>query len=513
MPYQINRYNGQPLVTVDEGTLSNEKTTLRLVGKNYAGYGDIQNENFVFLTENFSNTAPPPNALSGQIWYDSASRKLKFWDAARWRSTGGAEIGPTEPTGLTVGDFWWNTSSNQLYTYDGVSQFVLIGPQAVPGAGQTLWESLSVLDDQNNRHVIMRALIDDKATHIISKDSFNLSPVNPIVGFSFIKQGMTLVDTNTNGSTTSSFRHWGTASDSDRLGTHLASEYVFSLNAIFQGTASFDDSGFTVGNDGDLAVFVDGGTIPTIQNLQSNLIKFIIKDGLTSKNTMQIVGGAVDPGITDTYDLGEPTLRWRNIYARDIYADNFHGNLIGNISGIAAKADTLKYARASTVDKYRIATDENTGDTIVARDSSGNFSANVIDAIATRARYADLAEKYEADTEYEPGTVVVFGGDKEITVTTQIGDHRVAGVVSTNPAYIMNVSAETEGYLPVALRGKVPVKVIGTVTKGDVLVASSTSGYAVSGGNGESYSSHAVFAKALENKDDSEPGVVMAVVV
>ncbi len=67
MPYQIDRYNGTPLVTVDDGTISNEKTTLKLVGKNYAGYGEIQNENFVFLTENFANAAPPANVLSGQV--------------------------------------------------------------------------------------------------------------------------------------------------------------------------------------------------------------------------------------------------------------------------------------------------------------------------------------------------------------------------------------------------------------------------------------------------------------
>ena len=141
MPYQINLYNGTPLVTVEDGTTSNKSTTLTLVGKNYAGYGEIQNENFVYLLENFSGTNSPPSPLKGQIWFDSNNKKLKFWDATSWRTTGGAEIGPTAPIGLTTGDFWWNTDSQQLYAYDGVSSFVLIGPQAVPGAGATEWLS------------------------------------------------------------------------------------------------------------------------------------------------------------------------------------------------------------------------------------------------------------------------------------------------------------------------------------------------------------------------------------
>jgi hypothetical protein len=521
MPYQIDRYNGTPLVTVDDGTISNEKTSLKLVGKNYAGYGEIQNENFVFLTENFANAAPPANYLSGQIWFDSFNRKLKFNDGNQWRTTGGAEIGPTPPTGLTTGDFWWNTTSKQLYSYDGISEFVLIGPQAVPGAGDTLLESVSVLDIEGNRHAIIKALVDGTCIYIFSKDTFILdSIINPITGFSYIRSGLTLVDTNTSGQTLTSYRHWGTASDSDRLGSKLASDYVLSLNAVFQGTATFDDSGFTVGNDGDLAVFINGGTIPTIQNLQSNKISFKIKDSLVTKETMQVLGGAVDPGLDNTYDLGEPSLRWRRIYGVDFYGGTFHGAVDGDINGIAAKAKKLYFANAfntapneSDPLKYVSATDLNETNTIVARDYNGNFAANIIDATATRARYADLAEKYEADSNYEPGTVVVFGGEKEITVTTELGDYRVAGVVSTNPAYIMNVSSETEEFLPIALRGKVPVKVVGRVKKGDVLVTSGVPGHAVSVDDAHQVSAAAIVAKALEDKFTDEAGIVMAVIV
>ena len=114
--------------------------------------------------------------------------------------------------------------------------------------------------------------------------------------------------------------------------------------------------------------------------------------------------------------------------------------------------------------------------------------------VSTSAQYADLAENYIADAVYEPGTVVVFGGDAEITVTAEFADTRVAGAISTNPAYLMNSEA---GGLAVALRGRVPCKVVGPVTKGDLLVTSTTPGHAQSVGNDKQYGP-AVFAKSLD---------------
>jgi hypothetical protein len=134
---------------------------------------------------------------------------------------------------------------------------------------------------------------------------------------------------------------------------------------------------------------------------------------------------------------------------------------------------------------------------------------NTIFAQATSAQYADLAEKYESDADYAPGTVVVFGGDKEITVTDQAGDERVAGVVSTEPAYLMNSAAAG---LPVALRGKVPVRVTGSVTKGDSLITSTTTGAAQSVGRSREYA-QAVFAKALETNTDTNEKVILAVIL
>jgi hypothetical protein len=134
---------------------------------------------------------------------------------------------------------------------------------------------------------------------------------------------------------------------------------------------------------------------------------------------------------------------------------------------------------------------------------------NTVFAKATSAEYADLAEKYVSDADYVPGTVVVFGGEKEITITDQAGDERVAGVVSTDPAYLMNSAVDG---LPVALRGKVPVRVIGPVTKGDSLITSTTTGAAQSVGRSREYA-QAVFAKALETNTDTNEKVILAVIL
>jgi len=120
-----------------------------------------------------------------------------------------------------------------------------------------------------------------------------------------------------------------------------------------------------------------------------------------------------------------------------------------------------------------------------------------------------LAENYLADATYEEGTVLVFGGDEEVTVTNSKGNTRVAGVVSTNPAHLMNSNLEGEHVTAIALQGRVPCKVLGKVAKGDMLVTSAIPGYAIvnnSPGVGT------VIGKAVGAKDDEGKGTVEVVV-
>jgi hypothetical protein len=119
-----------------------------------------------------------------------------------------------------------------------------------------------------------------------------------------------------------------------------------------------------------------------------------------------------------------------------------------------------------------------------------------------------LAERYKADGNYDPGTVVSFGGDEEVTVAREFMDRRIAGVISTNPAYLMN---DVEGAgLPVALQGRVPCKVVGKIRKGDILVAS---GMVPGVATAEEHPAlGSVIGKALENYDSQTIGLIEVVV-
>ena len=129
-------------------------------------------------------------------------------------------------------------------------------------------------------------------------------------------------------------------------------------------------------------------------------------------------------------------------------------------------------------------------------------------ASTLQATYADLAEYYEGDKEYESGTVLVFGGDKEVTTTDQMNDIRSAGVVTTNPAYTMNAD-QTGIKVCIALAGRVPCKVVGRVKKGDMLTTSATPGYAV---RVTTPTLGSIIGKALEDKDYGEAGVIQVAV-
>jgi len=156
------------------------------------------------------------------------------------------------------------------------------------------------------------------------------------------------------------------------------------------------------------------------------------------------------------------------------------------------------------------ATNANTGSTIVFRDGSGNFSAGVITATTTAARYADLAERYTADADYEPGTVLVFGGEAEVTQSGNKYDKRIAGIVSTDPAFLMNESLE-DG-ISVGLVGRLPCKVVGEIRKGDLMVSSATPGHAEAWRDESNPPAGSVIGKALENKTGASTDVIEVVV-
>tara|TARA_B100001057_G_scaffold160630_1_gene161248 strand:- start:2096 stop:3463 length:1368 start_codon:yes stop_codon:yes gene_type:complete len=144
----------------------------------------------------------------------------------------------------------------------------------------------------------------------------------------------------------------------------------------------------------------------------------------------------------------------------------------------------------------------NTASKLVQRDASGNFAANVATLTATAARYADLAERYEADKKYDAGTVMIIGGDKEVMSSKEKCDHRVIGIVSTAPAVMMNSDAGNDDTHPyIAIAGRVPCKVVGPVYKGDILMTSDEEGHAK---KADGKPCGEMIGKALEDHDVAE---------
>jgi cytoskeletal protein CcmA (bactofilin family) len=176
------------------------------------------------------------------------------------------------------------------------------------------------------------------------------------------------------------------------------------------------------------------------------------------------------------------------------------GNVIGNVTGSASLNLLLSGGSLSGT----LTTQSIIPDTDATYDiGSSTKGYNTVHAKATSAQYADLAEIYETDSEYEVGTVVIFGGEKEITVSSMGADPRVAGVISGDPAYLMNSKATGQA---VALQGKVPCKVMGQISKGDMLVTHSQHpGVARKGTNP---SMGTVIGKALEEYNSTDIGTI-----
>jgi hypothetical protein len=501
MPYTINLTNGNVLTTVADGTVDNT-TSLSLVGKNYAGYGVVQNENYVYMLENFANTTAPLRPISGQIWYDSGNKKLKFYDGSnggQWKIASGASTSSVQPSNQTAGDFWWDTVNEQLYTFNG-STYTLIGPQ-VAGANQTQMVSKTVLDTSGISYAIIEAITNGVTTFIISTNAqpFLLGTNYQISGFDWIHPGVTLAGTTGYstpsdktiptppagyGISTGTYRFYGTATNSEKLGGYTSADFVLNVGTpSFANQVAFGNAGFTVGLPvRELYVSINGLGNPVIQTQTDTMVfETTVPSGTGAQiSPLTLNGTDILPGQTLVSNIGSQTLQYNTIWAQ-----NFKG---GN-ADVAKSLLVGVTARYPTVDSPG----NGTPNTIVVRDSSGNVNATNFNGVATTAKYADLAEKYLPDATYEPGTVMVVGGSAEVTASTD-GDFAI-GAVSTNPAYMMN--SELEGGVYVALKGRVPVKVSGAISKGQQLVPTNHgAGIAAPAG------AFNVFAVALEDNDN-----------
>ena len=333
MAYQIDKYNGTFLVSIEDQTLNTTATDLRIVGRNYAGWGEIHNENFVHLLENFASASAPTRSLEGQIWYDAQNKKIKFFDGSNYRVVGGAEVSASAPPLPSTGDFWFNSTEKRLYTWDG-SNYNLIGPPVESEIGDTLTEAQIVKDQSNTDRPILKIIVGSEIIGILSSTEFILnSIINPIAGFTKINKGFTLVNLGVDGfATTSDHRFWGTASNTVRFAGLPVEEFLRANNVVFPTQVRFGDNGFVLGDQNDLRIRVINGNEPVIENQLDGSIYFRISAaGSDIRDVALVRGDGFLPGRNETYDLGKPAIRWNEVNAKTMRADTFYGKLIGTL--------------------------------------------------------------------------------------------------------------------------------------------------------------------------------------
>ena len=490
MAYTINLTDGSIFATIADGTI-NTSSSMILVGKNYAGYGEFLDENFIRLLENGANTTAPGAPLIGQLWWDKSTNTMKVYTGATFKTISSATASGTAPTNNVVGDLWWDTTNGQLNAWNGAS-FTLIGPSSTSTQGTSGAIVATINDTGGTPHVVIQLWTQNVIVGMISKDSAFVpqTAVAGSWGITQIKPGFTLNPSVTNN------LYNGTAEKAQQLtdgvSNYSPSDFLSSVaNDTTSGTLGIlNDTGLTVGADQDAKISVNVSTSAvTLQNQTADAnLEIAVNDGGTP-TTVMLVNGA-------TSVVSFPAAAGVSVTGNITVAGN-----------ITATGGTVSFGTGNVAIGNLINNNSNG----VGNLGSSTRYFNTVFALATSAQYADVAERFAADDTYLAGTVVEIGGPAEVTMSVQELSENVFGVISSRAAYLMNSGAGTdETHPPIAMTGRVPVRVTGSVKKGDRLV-SAGNGLARSAQPGEANSFN-VIGRALADKNDISEGLVEAIV-
>ena len=331
MSYRINKTDGTLLVNLIDGRIDRDTADISLFGKNVTSFGELLNENFVKLTENFANNAPPPNPLRGQLWFDTAQNRMKVFDGAQFKSTDTTTVSSSMPI-MTAGDLWVDSRNRQLYFSDGI-QTQLVGPLYTASQGETGFKVETAFDVSGNPKTIAKLLIGGSLVAIFSKEEF--TPNATQVGFSGnIKKGINLSSFYTD------FRFYGQADSAatitDAQGNLLNITNFYNVSQDTTVTGSLyirNNSGLRVGTNSN----------HTIQQLNNNMVaqnnvanqNYSIR---VTKNT-----GTVDAIFVNTASSRVGIFRSNPQYTLDVSGDmRVTGNLIVGGESVSLQVSNLE---------------------------------------------------------------------------------------------------------------------------------------------------------------------------
>ena len=591
MAYTINLTDGNVFATIADGTV-NTSSSMILVGKNYAGYGEFLDENFIHLLENGSNTTAPSAPLTGQLWWDKTNSLLKVYNGTIFKTISAATSSSTAPTSNVQGDLWYDTVNQQLKVWTGAA-FIVVGPAFSSSQGTTGAIPETINDSSASPHFVTSLYVNNTRVAIVSKDA-TFTPAAPInADFPSIFNGITLYNSGSpvfgGSATNAQLLDNLDSTDFMRATANTATSGTLRINndlGLFVGTGNAAVISET-GNDGVVRSDISGGNLVIQSNVGGTLFDvaralgasgtFAVSNAATVGTTLTVTGNITGANLnTGAQVVATGNVTGGNIVTAGLItaagaitstANVTGGNLrtgglvsaTGNITSAANIAGTFFIGNGSqltglslgvSVTKFVNGTSEgNIGD------SGGNINFNVagtsnvavftttggvftglttpsiaksgtnavgnigssanyfnrVFATATTALYADVAERFASDEVMEPGTVVELGGTKEITRATNDLSEQVFGVISTNPAFMMNGGAgEDDTHPAVAMTGRVPVKVVGCIRKGDRLV-SAGDGVARAAQPGEATAFN-VIGRSLVDKLTPESGTIEAIV-
>lgn len=302
MSYRLNRTDGTLLTDLIDGQIDQDSTNLTLVGRNYSGYGEFFNENFIRLLENFANTAAPSNPLTGQLWWDTAEQRVKVYDGTVWKASGGPFVQNTRPQ-MVAGDLWIDNLNNQFYFFDG-SDLVLVGPGYTETQGLSGFRIESILDEQSRSRTVASLYVANTLVGIISDREF--TPV-----FNQRIDGL-ITDDNPNGTIKEGFNVLNTASFKFH-GTATSSNALVTEGGVVRTAGQFlpsDNDGTTTGT---LTIQNSGGlTVGLSQNNVQKVVgdKFFIENQLRDHDlSLRIRSTAFGSLITDAVYVKANTAR------------------------------------------------------------------------------------------------------------------------------------------------------------------------------------------------------------